>query len=293
MYRPTTIWVSMIVAAANTSSVMIAGTGIPEASPAPSHENAAPRSLIGRPSVYTSVSPRAIVRVASVAMNGATLPYATAMPLTAPNPVPTASPASNATASGAPPFNTPASTAPAMARTEPTDRSIPPVRITNVMPAAMIALIETWRVTLSRLPTVRNDGDSTVSAAINNTMAAGSPNRCTRIRSSTLEAPRPAGRGAASVAGCTSIRPPCGAGHDRLLRGIGPRELACHLAFVHHQDSIRHAEDFRQFSRDQDLRHAGARQIHHEPVQFHLGANVDTARRLAQQQHLSAAFQPL
>ncbi len=34
---------------------------------------------------------------------------------------------------------------PASAITAPTDRSMPPVRITKVMPTAISALIETWR----------------------------------------------------------------------------------------------------------------------------------------------------
>lgn len=42
--------------------------------------------------------------------------------------------------------------------TEPTDRSIPPVRITQVIPTAMIALIDTWRSTFSRFAADRKLG---------------------------------------------------------------------------------------------------------------------------------------
>ncbi len=41
------------------------------------------------------------------------------------------------------------------ARIEPTERSMPPVRITSVMPTATIPLLETWRRTLERLPGLR------------------------------------------------------------------------------------------------------------------------------------------
>ena len=46
-------------------------------------------------------------------------------------------------------------TMPASAATEPTDRSMPRVRITNVMPIASTPLIEVWRRTLTMLPTDR------------------------------------------------------------------------------------------------------------------------------------------
>ena len=41
------------------------------------------------------------------------------------------------------------------ARIEPTDRSMPPVRMTSVMPTATMPLLETWRSTLDRLPGLR------------------------------------------------------------------------------------------------------------------------------------------
>ena len=47
-----------------------------------------------------------------------------------------------------------ASTVP-RARIEPTDRSMPPIRITMVMPTATRPVIETWRSTSERLPEVR------------------------------------------------------------------------------------------------------------------------------------------
>ncbi|MOA29223.1 hypothetical protein D3C78_1502270 [compost metagenome] len=44
---------------------------------------------------------------------------------------------------------------PDSAITGPTERSMPPVRIAQVMPTAIMALIDTWRATLVRLLTVR------------------------------------------------------------------------------------------------------------------------------------------
>ncbi len=54
-----------------------------------------------------------------------------------------------------PPTISPAASVPASAITEPTERSMPPVRITYVIPTAMMALIETWRPTFSMLLTDR------------------------------------------------------------------------------------------------------------------------------------------
>ena len=45
-----------------------------------------------------------------------------------------------------------AATMPASATTEPTERSMPRVRITKVMPIASTPLIEVWRSTLRMLP---------------------------------------------------------------------------------------------------------------------------------------------
>ncbi len=41
------------------------------------------------------------------------------------------------------------------ARMEPTDKSMPPVKMTNVIPKAMIALMDTWRNKLRKLENSR------------------------------------------------------------------------------------------------------------------------------------------
>ena len=51
-----------------------------------------------------------------------------------------------------------APTMPPNARTDPTDRSIPPVRITNVIPMARSPFTEVCRSTFSRLRTFRKMG---------------------------------------------------------------------------------------------------------------------------------------
>ena len=65
-----------------------------------------------------------------------------------------------------------------MPRIEPTDRSIPRVRMTKVMPVARMPTIETCRSTLSRFGTVRKRGDRNEAAMTSSTRAAKTPTRC-------------------------------------------------------------------------------------------------------------------
>ena len=78
---------------------------------------------------------RSIVIDASVTMNGAMLNLVMQNPANAPESAPTAIPA-NATS-------------------EPTERSIPPVSITNVIPAAIMAVMEACSETFSKLSGVK------------------------------------------------------------------------------------------------------------------------------------------
>ena len=79
------------------------------------------------------------------------------MPLTKPTASPTSSPVATATGSGPPRASTSAQSTPASATTEPTERSMPPVRMAKLMPAARIAVNAFWRSTFRRLPGVRNE----------------------------------------------------------------------------------------------------------------------------------------
>ena len=88
-------------------------------------------------------------------MIGGMCRYATNSPLPMPKATPTSSPTPIAKPGGNPATISPAVKVPDNAITGPTDKSMPPVRITQVMPTAMIALIDTWRAMLERLLAVR------------------------------------------------------------------------------------------------------------------------------------------
>ena len=112
------------------------------------------------------VSPRAMVITPSVATKGGTLNLVTNIPLKPPS----TAPVSNAprqhpqnvnpmyvsiTGSPKPVSDIPAAIAPERASTEPTERSIPPVSMTSVMPTDMHRFMEVCRRTLNRLSEVR------------------------------------------------------------------------------------------------------------------------------------------
>jgi hypothetical protein len=83
---------------------------------------------------------------------------------------------------------------PDSARTDPTDRSIPPDTITKVMPTATIALIEVCSRTFSRFETVRKCGVAAHSTTQRTTSPANVPS-CrvarTRRRCVVTDGPHP------------------------------------------------------------------------------------------------------
>src|SRR5471030_122030 len=136
----------MYQAAINTTAISQTGVGIPSGRPIPNQPNTSATSLkpvlIGLPLVYTMVIPRSSNIMTSVAINACTLPLATIIPVTAPIPAPSASAPATATSAFTSSPTIEAATAPVSASKEPTDKSIPDVRITSVMPTAIMALTD-------------------------------------------------------------------------------------------------------------------------------------------------------
>ena len=138
------------------------GVGMPNGRPIPNQPNRSALSvnpvLTGLPLVYTMVTPRSSSIITSVAINACTRPFATITPVTAPMAAPSARAAATATSALTSIPTIEAATAPVSASKEPTDRSIPEVRITSVMPTAMMAFTDVcWRM-LNRLLTVKKLG---------------------------------------------------------------------------------------------------------------------------------------
>src|SRR5699024_5514487 len=108
------------------------------------------------PSVTTSVKPLKTVIVAKVAINGAILPAVINKPLIAPKIAPKIHPSNKAMIESTPDTIKIATIALDNANVEPTDRSIPPVKITNVIPNAINPLIETCLSKLNKLDGSKN-----------------------------------------------------------------------------------------------------------------------------------------
>ena len=95
--------------------------------------------------------PRPITIMPSVMMKGGSRPSVMPAPLTAPSATPMASPASMTSGIGMPASSSIAETTAATATIEPTERSMPAVRMTKVMPTETMPNSATWRSTLIRL----------------------------------------------------------------------------------------------------------------------------------------------
>lgn len=116
------------------------------------------------------VAPRAIVSIASVATKGGNENFVMTQPLKKPNnkpistadktPPKTVNPMNKSNDSIAIPFfSKPAQIAEVNAKIEPTERSIPAISTTNVMPTEMQTLTDICRSTFHKLLVVRNLSD--------------------------------------------------------------------------------------------------------------------------------------
>ncbi len=156
----------------------ITGTGMPKIFPFPTSfkKKLSPRLEIGLPSMKIMVRPRYTVIVIRVAINGWSRPLVTRRPLIRPNPVPITSARSMARPTGIPFVIKLAQNAVVKASTEPTERSIPPVSMTQVMPNAINPLIDDCRSSDKKLLTVRNSGLMMLIITARRTSAINAPN---------------------------------------------------------------------------------------------------------------------
>ena len=216
-------------------------------------------------------------------MNGTTLPTVMARPLIEPRSraKPTA-PSMNIQE----PYS--ASSPPAMlaaASTDPTDRSMPPVAITNVMPMAMMPVMLAWVSTLSRLSLVRKTpGRMITPTMIRAMITMGSTSSWTgtwrkRARTSTVG-------GVVS----TAISSPClcyvmnwNSRPQHVLLGAGRTiELVDDVALTHHQHAVTETEQLGQLAGNHDDPDAVGSQLSDHPVDLRPSANVNPPCRFVQ-----------
>ena len=146
---------------------MITGPGTPKKLPLPNRSMTAlsEAKWIGVPLEISRAKPLATAIAASVMMNGCIPRNVTPMPLASPIAVPTSSANTSAAGTPKPALTVIEKMMPTSARIEPTERSMPAVSTTNVMPTATTPVSEAWRATLIRFPGLKNTGARTLVTA--------------------------------------------------------------------------------------------------------------------------------
>src|SRR6056297_2524898 len=220
------------------------------------------------------------------------LPHATSRPLNRPNRIPTTIIASSPRPPGSPMFTiTPAPSVPQSAMTAPTDRSMPPVRITKVMPMARMPMIDCWRSTLTMLSMLKKFSLAKA-IAVDTTIrptSGSSKGECLTLATTD----RKAIGAPLAVESCDiSELPRCGVLHDFFRGDRRAFDRGDDGAAAEHADPVRQARHLRQFGGDHDDRIAVLGELAHQLVDFRLGAHVDAARRLVEDQDRRVVVQP-
>src|SRR6266403_3968569 len=244
----------------------------------------------------------------SVAMKGGILSFAIRVPFTIPASVPVTRPARIPTGTGRCQLvmNTPVVTAERVI-TVPMERSIPPVMMTKVTPSASTPLTVVARRIPTTLSNCRKFGDARENPT-NSTISA--PNASSRCMAPRWRKVRLAGAGRGSVCAMGSVMRVLalvhrrggarvdhvaalgGVPHDLLLRSAAS-QLAGDPALAHDQDAVAHAEQLGQLRGDHDDGFALLGAVVEEPVDLALGAYVDAAGGLVEDEHLGVGGEPL
>src|SRR4051794_35173476 len=214
-----------------------------------------------------------------------------------------------------------AATQPVRPSTEPTDRSMPAVRMTSSWPTAMIPKTATCRARFARLSPVRNSVDASVIPPnkTSRTMRppASRPKTSPKVRTRSS---RSAGAALAAVAGAPAA---AGAGalgffkkrivdlslpfgsravgaalsparpvQHRLLPPPRSGQLARHGALAHDEHAVGQPEDLGQVRRHDDHAEALGREVADDLVDLGLRPHVDALRGLVEHEDLRLRRQP-
>src|SRR5471032_2505069 len=202
-----------------------------------------------------------------------------------------------------------AATVPLIATTAPTEMSMPRVAITSVMPRAAstsgaarlamsIKLPYRWPSLISRW---KKPGTSNRSTSSSKTSAASGRNKGWRTNMDAVDgevglaaAVTPAAARVAAISfNGLFMDVSCGdhLQHRAFVQRTA-RVLAASFAVAHDDDTVAHAQHFRQLGRNEQDSHPLAAQGRHIVHDLLLGAHVDAARRFIQDQHLRLGGQP-
>src|SRR6516162_3747835 len=146
MSRPKTVLVKTVQPSSTIASATTKIAGTPSSVAVPKSLNTFGNWTSVRESVTSSAAPRAILSIPSVTIKEGTLQKLETKPLIKPQIMPTTTLTATAAVIAAGTgsnslFSTKPATIAHNAMTDPTDKSIPPIRITKVIPVAMMRLI--------------------------------------------------------------------------------------------------------------------------------------------------------
>src|ERR1700722_11659670 len=246
-------------------------------------------------------------------MNGATLKRVIRMPLTAPTNKPrqrqsaiiagilkyTATPSGGMTSPRS--ISKPEIMA-AKPTVDPTDRSMPPVRITKVMPTAMIALIAVCPTRMIRFCSVKNAGESREKIPSKTNKAIKARNRKSRTPKDKPDGLVRIGlEGEVSTVGIgesafglirqvdrrlLSLWSGPGSQDQRFFAQLVVQEFSSDSSFGEDNDPVWNGKHFRQLGRNKEYGQTFLSELIHDLEYFRLRADVDAPGRFIQHQNL-------
>ena len=180
-----------------------------------------------------------------------------------------------------------------------TERSMPPVRITNVWPMARIAVNDDCRATFRRLLPVRKYGV----AKERKTTSSDERDQRPAAEQELLKTAPTARAPSVRRAPCASLLLGSLVGHARSLLKLAWRsssswvsssrgELGGDPPVAHDEHAVGHADQLLDLRRDHQDRGAARDEPAHQREHLRLGADVDAARRLVEDEDARAARQP-
>src|SRR5690606_38617205 len=177
--------------------------------------------------------------ITSVAINACTRPFATITPVTAPIAAPNASAAATATSALTSIPTIDAATAPVSASREPTDKSIPEVKITSVIPTAIMAFTEVCWSMLKRLLTVKKLGLMVDTTAISTNSAIS--DFCSNSHALVKYRRPETAWVVIFLLLIHAIKLAHSGSHQNFLGGLLASEFTAEMPFMHDDNAIAHA----------------------------------------------------
>src|SRR5579885_2363307 len=180
------------------------------------------------------------------------------------------------------------------ARMLPTLRSIPPVRMTQVIASEMIPMIEIWRSMSVRLPGSRKMHEPSAARGLM-TMASATtaPSAATLRRGAASNSRRGSFlTGAGALTAGVTRRPRGRRGENGFLGRGGGVERRAQTPIIEHKNAVGAAQQLGQLGADQDHPLALSCQLVDDAVDVFLGADVDAARRIVEKQHVGTQQEP-